>query len=214
MIIAVLHCLWNASHVHSHHVCVRVTGASQQCTRETCVPARYRAISVHHDYCEINEPVIDITISRNRCDPYNGDHTCSRPSMTDHIAAFHISPCHMLIELYRNDVEPGWGVSMKVPYARLGWPVHGHLCDNDVSSQLIRHHTTRGAYGDTTLTPGGCSFEVNVAVRVRKLNRGKLRPRFLVKIDQNRTRNGNGQTDPTLMLSNYICAQGCGVGVK
>ena len=50
--------------------------------------------------------------------------------------------------------------------------------------------------GDATSTQGGCSLEVNVAGKPKNRDRG-----FWSKIEENRTRNGNGQTDPTLTNS-------------
>ena len=64
----------------------------------------------------------------------------------------------------------------------------GHLCDTDVSSQLILHHTTRGvnaiAVAEAHLAMrGGCRLEVNVAVSVRRTETKPRTPRpwFLVK---------------------------------
>ena len=76
MIIAVLHCMSNASHVRSRRVRVRVAavavnsaGAGQQCMHETCVCARYRPISGCRDCRKVNELALSIAISCNRYDP-------------------------------------------------------------------------------------------------------------------------------------------------
>ena len=131
-----------------------------------------------------------------------------RPSISDHIAAFHIL-CHMLIVLYPSTmwawVDNEYEVWSNVRMAGPAICVILTLLASSFCTTQQQEVPPLAAAEMHPMTrcrrPNACRLEVNVTVSIWKPKQGKLRLQFLVKnIDQNRTGNGNGGTDPTLKI--------------
>ena len=60
-------------HGKQHQSDADATAVCEQCTRETCVRARYPTIYGHHDIVRSMNSAIDIAISCNRYDHYSVD---------------------------------------------------------------------------------------------------------------------------------------------